>query len=156
MQDESPLPVIEIRDAVRADTPRILSMIEALARHHNDTPSASIETIERDMFGDIPWLYTLIASLAGNVVGYAALYPLAQLQSGTRGIDMHHLFVEQHFRGAGIGKQLIKASIDKARDLSCTYMMVGTHPENSKAQAVYLACGFERRDGIHPRFRYLI
>ncbi|WP_193746516.1 GNAT family N-acetyltransferase [Ruegeria sp. ANG-R] len=131
-------------------------MIEALARHHGDTPTASIQTIERDMFGDVPWVYTLVASVAGSIVGYASLYPLVQLQLGSRGIDMHHLFVEPRVRGAGIGKQLIAASIDKARDLSCTYMMVGTHPENLNAQAIYLACGFERRDGTHPRFRYLI
>ncbi len=146
-------PAVEIRAAVRSDAPRILSMIEVLAHHHNDIPSASLASVERDMFGDIPWVYTLVASIAGRAVGYAALCPLVQLQTGLRGIDMHHLFVDQRFRGAGIGRQLIQASIEKARNLSCSYLMVGTHPENSEAQAAYLACGFERRDGTHPRFR---
>ena len=42
--------------------------------------------------------------------------------------------------------------MQKARDLSCSQMSVGTHPDNSSAQAVYLACGFERRDSTHPKF----
>ncbi|WP_298854105.1 GNAT family N-acetyltransferase [uncultured Ruegeria sp.] len=94
----------------------------------------------------------MVAELNAEVVGYAALCPLTQLQMGLRGIDMHHLFVERSFRGRGIGRQLIEGSMRKARALCCGYMMVGTHPENSDAQAVYLACGFKQRHGAHPRF----
>ncbi len=144
---------IETRDAVRADADKLLTMIKALAHHHGDTPDVSTMTIERDMFGEIPWVYTLVASIEGSVVGYASLCPRVQLQTGTRGIDMHHLYVEPQFRGAGVGRQLIRASMDKALELSCSYMMVGTHPENLNAQAVYLACGFDRCYGTHPRFR---
>ena len=72
---------------------------------------------------------------------------------GVRGIDMHHLFVDADFRREGIGKQLIEGAMQKARELSCSQMSVGTHPENLNAQAVYLACGFERRDASNPKFR---
>ncbi|WP_171238744.1 GNAT family N-acetyltransferase [Ruegeria sp. HKCCA5763] len=67
---------------------------------------------------------------------------------------MHHPFVERPHRGMGVGRRLIEGAIYKARALSCSYMMVGTHPDNSKAQAAYLACGFERRDAVHPRFHF--
>lgn len=143
---------IEFRDAVKSDLPRLLSMVRALAEHHGDIPEVSPEALERDVFGEMPWVYVVVSEVEGEVVGYAALCPLTQMQAGVRGIDMHHLFVEKEFRGVGIGRQLIDASMLKARDLFCAYMMVGTHPDNTDAQAVYLACGFEERHGTHPRF----
>jgi len=153
MENTKSDPIAHIRDAEPADISRIISMIRALADHHGDVPDVSVSALERDMFGNPPWVYALVAELDGQVIGYAALCPLAQLQMGLRGIDMHHLFVEPTFRGTGIGRQLIEGSKQKARALSCRYMMVGTHPQNSDAQAIYLACGFEQRHGAHPRFR---
>ena len=144
---------IKLRDAVQADVPRLLSMVRALAIHHDDTPEVSIEALKRDIFGVTPWVYVVVCEVNEEVVGYAALCPLTKLQAGVRGIDMHHLFVEASFRGIGIGRSLTEASMRKARDLSCTYMTVGTHPDNSSAQAFYLACGFDQRQGTHPRFR---
>ena len=145
--------MVQIRDAQPDDLPRLLSMIYALAKHHGDVADVSASALERDLFGAPPWVHALVAERDGQLVGYAALCPLAQLQMGLRGVDMHHLFVEKPFRGKGIGRHLIEGSKQKARALSCRYMMVGTHPDNSDAQAAYLACGFEQRHRTHPRFR---
>lgn len=144
--------IVECRDAVQTDVPRLLFMVRALAAHHDDIPKVSAESLERDVFGEIPWLYIVVLEVNKEIAGYAALCPLAQLQDGVRGIDMHHLFINDGFRGRGLGRQLIEATVQKAADLSCTYMMVGTHPDNRNAQAVYLACGFDERTGAHPRF----
>ena len=141
-----------IRDAIHSDLDVLLSMVQALAHHHGDVPNVSADSLERDIFGQIPWIYVLVAQVETEVVGYAALCPLIKLQDGVRGIDLHHLFVENRFRGSGLGRQLIEAAMQKARDLSCTTMTVSTHPNNMNAQAVYLACGFERRYGSNPRF----
>lgn len=146
-------PTVKMRDATRADLPQLFSMVEALAKHHEDVPTITIEALERDIFGDIPWVYVILSEVDGKVVGYATLCPLIQLQFGVRGIDLHHLFIEPGFRGVGIGRLLIEASMRKARQLFCSYMNVGTHPDNSAAQDVYTACGFDRCDGSHPRFR---
>ena len=144
---------IEIRKANRADAECLFLMIKGLAAYHDDIASISLETLERDMSGDRPWVHILIAKIDGKAIGYSALCPLMQLQFGVRGMDMHHLFVESGFRGRGVGRALIQASLSLARDLSCSYMMVGTHPDNVTAQAAYIACGFERRDSSGPRFR---
>ena len=116
-------------------------------------PRITAEALNRDVLGASPWVYVLIAAVEGQIVGYASLCPLTRLQFGLCGIDMHNLFVEEDFRGAGIGRLLIDASMQKARALSCSYMAVGTHPDNSNAQAVYLACGFDRLPDAHPKFR---
>lgn len=153
MERSRPSPTVTIRAANQTDLPRLKIMVEALARHHDDVPQITAEILERDIFGFVPWIYVIIAEVGGRAVGYAALCPLIKLQVGIRGIDMHHLFVEADFRGSGIGKQLIEGAMQKARELSCSQMSVGTHPDNLSAQAVYLACGFERRDASNPRFR---
>lgn len=145
--------IVEIRDATPTDLPDLKRMVQALAEHHDDVPQVTLEILQRDIFGVVPWIYVIVAEAEGTAVGYAALCPLIKLQMGVRGIDMHHLFVESGFRGQGIGKQLIKSAMQKARELSCSQMSVGTHPDNLNAQAVYLACGFERRDSSHPKFR---
>lgn len=152
MKNFDPNEEIKIRDAVNADIPRILSMVQALAIFHDDVPQITSEAIERDAFGEIPWIYIMVLEIKGVVVGYSALCPLAHLEMGVRGIDMHHLFIEEEFRGLGIGKKLINASIQKARELSCEFMKVGTHPENTGAQSVYLACGFVKRRSSNSRF----
>ena len=100
---------IELRDVAKTDAPRLLSMVRALADHHGDVPEVSSEALERDIFGEIPWVYVVVSEVEGEIVGYAALAPLAQLHAGVRGIDMHHLFVEKEFRGIGIGRRLISA-----------------------------------------------
>ncbi len=152
MNPTRPDPQLRIRDAHPDDTTVLLSMIRALAAHHQDVPDINAAALRRDVFGKPPWVHVLVAETKGKVIGYTVLSPLSQLQLGRRGIDMHHLFVERCHRGMGVGRRLIKGAIDKARALSCSYMMVGTHPDNSQAQATYLACGFTRRDAVHPRF----
>tara|TARA_R110002096_G_scaffold58443_1_gene147197 strand:+ start:233 stop:739 length:507 start_codon:yes stop_codon:yes gene_type:complete len=140
------------RDAEKSDANRLLSMAHGLAAHHGDTATITAKTIDRDAFGENPWVYVLVLEVDGAVIGYSALCPLIHFQAGIRGIDIHHLFVEKEFRGLGLGRQLINASIRKARELSCGYMKVGTHPDNKDAQATYLACGFVRQDASNPRF----
>lgn len=146
-------PDVTVRAARPADTDRIVAMVEHLAAHHGDTSGLTAGTLRRDAFGDPPWLHLLVAEVQGRLAGFAALYGVAQLQFGTRGMELHHLFVEDGFRGLGLGLALVEASADKARALLCRSLSVGTHPDNLKAQAFYIALGFERRDSFPPRFR---
>lgn len=141
-----------VRCARQTDAARIVEMAGKLADHHGDTPTLTAEHLIRDISGEYPWLHVLVAEADGELVGYAALCRLTQLQFGLRGMDMHHLFTEASFRGQGVGHILVEASKITARALACSYMTVGTHPDNHKAQAFYEALGFERRDAYPPRF----
>lgn len=144
--------LVSTRPVQRADLPAVLRMIEALAKHHGDQPSITMEALERDALEPNPWITILVAELDGEVVGYAGLVPLMQLQTGKRGMDMHHLYVSLEHRRRGVGRTLIAASLDEARRQRCRYVMVGTHPDNVAAQEVYLAVGFEQAATAGPRF----
>ena len=142
-----------IRFAGSRDLSEVLAMIQALAEHHGDTAATTLADLERDTLQSPPWVTLIVAEKASGLLGYAALCPLAQLQFGVRGMDMHHLFVMPEVRGQGIAHDLIKASIEYSKGQGCRYVMVGTHPNNKAAQQVYLAAGFSKTPEAGPRFR---
>ena len=94
----------------------------------------------------------MVAEREGEIIGYAALTPLTQLQYGVRGMDIQHLYVAEPERGQGVGRRLIEASIAHAKKKGCRFVVVGTNNDNTKAQAVYRQIGFDDLPP-GPRFR---
>lgn len=127
-------------------------MVQSLAAHHGDEAKLTSDDLARDAFSDNPWISILVAEADGALAGYAVLCGLIQFQFGERGMDMHHLFLETRFRGLGIGRGIVDVCKIKAASLSCRYLAVGTHPDNTDAQAFYTSLGFQRRDSHPPRF----
>ncbi|WP_182912809.1 GNAT family N-acetyltransferase [Paracoccus onubensis] len=141
-----------VRCARPTDAERIVQMVGKLAAHHGDTPALTADDLARDVFVANPWIYVLVAEARGELIGYSALCGLTRLQFGWRGMDMHHLFTEAAYRGRGVGRSLIAASKIKAIALSCSYLNVGTNPDNHKAQVFYEILGFERKNTHPPLF----
>ena len=147
------MPRITIRLAMETDLPKVLKMAHALARHHGDTATLTLDDLRRDTLGDPPWVTVLVAERLERMVGYAALCPLTQMQFGVRGMDLHHLFVDPAARGTGVGRALISASLAESKKKACRFMTVGTHPDNKAAAQVYRSLGFETLPAPGPRFR---
>ena len=145
-------PSIPIRPSDPADLPALLPMIEALARHHGDTSAATLDSLRRDQTGPEPWLSVLVAEGDAGLLGYAATLPHAQLHFGTRGLDLHHLYIQSESRGQGLGAALVAAVIEQAKARGCHYLAVGTDPANSAAQRFYRKLGFTPRPDAPHRF----
>lgn len=142
-----------IRRATPDDVPELLRLIHALAAHHGDPPACDRWALLRDVF-ETPPLLTIFVAQAGSVlVGYAALQPVAQLQWGVRGMNLHHLFVAPDFRGTGLGSILIEQAQKHIVTTRGRFLTVSTTPENHDAQAFYIAKGFEQTSHAPPRFR---
>ncbi|MDW3223219.1 MAG: GNAT family N-acetyltransferase [Paracoccaceae bacterium] len=142
----------QIRPASAADLSVVAGMVAKLATHHGDVATVTREELARDILGPNPWVRVLLAELRGTCVGYAALCPLARVQYGMRGMDLHHLYVVPEARRTGVAKALIEASQTVAEQQGCRYLAVGTHPENTLVHAIYPALGFDRLDAPGPRF----
>jgi GNAT superfamily N-acetyltransferase len=142
-----------IRPARAGDAAGLLRMVEQLARHHGDDPMTNLAVLERDLFGPFPWATSLVAEDGAALLGYAILVRLYNAQFGTRGIDLHHLFVVDTARDAGLGRRLIDAVLMQAQEWGCSFVVVGTHPDNLRAQAFYEGLGFQRAATGFPRFR---
>ena len=131
----------------------VLDLAHALAAYHGDAATLSLAALERDCLGPAPWVTLLVAEGRTGLQGYAALCPQMQLQFGTRGMDLHHLFVCDTARGRGIGRALVTAALEHARGQGCAYITVGTDARNARVQGFYRGAGFEKITP-DPRFRY--
>jgi GNAT superfamily N-acetyltransferase len=88
--------------------------------------------------------FVLIAELNGKAAGFAYLeyekinYP-ALLENA---VWLHDIYVEPSARKAGIGKDLMEAVIDAAKDFGATKIMLSVAAKNTVAQEFFEQRGF--------------
>jgi len=78
----------------------------------------------------------LLGWLDGEVAGCVAVRPFE------RDCEMKRLYVPARFRGAGLGRLLVQASIDWARNSGYPRMLLDSLPEMHAAQRLYESFGF--------------
>ena len=55
---------------------------------------------------------------------------------------LEDLFVREEARGAGLGRALVEAALDRARERGCRRIELDVNEDNTAALALYEACGF--------------
>ncbi|HEX5933101.1 MAG TPA: GNAT family N-acetyltransferase [Pseudorhizobium sp.] len=148
--------VVTIRAAKPSDLPEINEMIAALAAHHGDAAAITPEKLERDLFGPMPWIQALVADSGDGLMGYAILVPLYRADTGTRGMDLHHLFVRDGQRGNGIGQHLVSRAREIARTVGCDYLSVSAATGNFAAHRFYEQMDFRPRPVTGMRYMQAI
>src|SRR5581483_12265511 len=111
-----------IRAAAPADVPVIVSLIRELAEYEKAAPGAlslTEELLHDSLFGPRPSVEAVIASLAGEVAGYALFFHNFSSWRGRRGLFLEDLYVRPDRRGAGIGKALFSEVTRIARKRGC-------------------------------------
>ncbi len=147
---------LRIRAVEQGDLAALLAMVVALTQHHGDVARVTVENLERDFLGALAWYHGLVAVQDAKVVGYAAALPLGRLGYGARGLDLHHLFVMPDARHLGVGRALVRGVEDLGRKLGCSYVIIGTHPDNLAAQAYYQHLGYGPHASTGKRFTKLL
>lgn len=104
----------EIRSAVREDCAAILSLIRELAEYERmpDRALLSVADLERHLFADdeaARWASANVATVAGNVVGFALYFFIFDPLALERVVYMEDLYVRPAHRGRGIGLALWKS-----------------------------------------------
>ncbi len=84
----------------------------------------------------------------GNFVGYACLYWHFTSLLATETVLMNDLFVAERARGRGVGRGLIEASADVARERGAAYLEWATAPDNITAQRLYDSTGAARSEWV--------
>ncbi|WP_275789597.1 GNAT family N-acetyltransferase [Pararhizobium gei] len=130
-------PMVTIRVAKTHDLAGLRDMIAELAAHHGDAAAVTAESLERDLFGPLPWISALVAEAAGEPIGYAILVPLYRAQQGMRGMELHHLYVRPAHRGTGIGRHLVAKAREQARMAGAAYLSVSAATGNFQAHRFY-------------------
>lgn len=134
---------------VRPARPDETATLRHLLRDYEQAVEQAIgRDLSFDAFGDelaaLPGRYAeeqrgaiLVAEASGAVIGCV----------GVRGLDeetceMKRLYVRPGAQGQGVGATLVRAAVDRGRELGYLRMRLDTHISMLAAQALYLRFGF--------------
>jgi ribosomal protein S18 acetylase RimI-like enzyme len=76
-------------------------------------------------------------------VGVCQLRYRLSVWTGTDDCCLEDLFVEADVRGSGLGRQLVDAALERARERGCTRMDLDANEANAPALALYRSVGFD-------------
>ncbi|MDP3618248.1 MAG: GNAT family N-acetyltransferase [Ramlibacter sp.] len=83
----------------------------------------------------------LLARVDGEIAGCCALRPL-DAADYPNACEMKRLFVRRPFRGIGLGRQLVEAVLDAARQAGYSSVLLDTLDDMEAARALYEELGF--------------
>ena len=137
---------LSVRPATREDA-------EAICRIYNqgiEDRVATLETELRTPAERLEWLTArgprhpvLVASADGEVVGWGSLNRFNPRPAYDHVVDFS-AYVEQSWRGRGVGGRLLAALIETARHLHYHKMVLAAFPTNGAGMALYERLGFSR------------
>lgn len=85
----------------------------------------------------------LLALSDGRSVGFTQLYPSFSSVSMQPLWILNDLFVDPGARRCGVGRRLLDAAVEFARDSAAIRLVLATAVDNHAAQALYVSAGWE-------------
>ena len=139
---------VMVREAQAGDEPELAALMAMLwpegsmCAHQSDAK----ELIRTHMSGTLPGSFFVAEGMHGGLTGFVQV----GLRSHADGCDattpvgfIEGWFVREEFRGAGIGRMLMKAAEDWARGRGCTEMASDALVDNEPSLHAHGALGFE-------------
>jgi amino-acid N-acetyltransferase len=123
---ETSLPACDIRPARLVDGPSVLELIEPYVAQQKLLPR-TLDELE-DLLAN-----GFVAEAEGQIVGFVALEVYSKKLA-----EVRSLCVAEPFRLHGIGKRLVQACVDRARERNILEVMAVTSSED-----FFRACGFD-------------
>lgn len=141
-------PELSIRFAMRSDVPAIVRLLadDALGakREFPDEPIAACYWTAFDAMTEQGGNDVLLAVLDDEVVGCVQLTIIPGLsRAGALRGQLEGVRVAQDRRGLGIGEQLVRAAIERARLAGCTLVQLTSDRTRGDAQRFYERLGFQ-------------
>jgi len=132
-----------LRSPTPDDVPAIFALIQALAAYENlnRTVTGTAEALKVDLFSDRPKVEVIVAEVNSQVVGFALFFQNYSTFLTKSGIYLEDIFVLPEYRGAGIGKALIKYLANLAVSRGCGRLEWSVLDWNQPAISFYEAIG---------------
>ncbi len=89
----------------------------------------------------------------GPLIGYACLYWHFSSLEAVESVLMNDLYVAENARGEGVGRALIEATAEVARERGAPFVEWSTAPDNHAAQHLYDSTGAERSEWVNYELR---
>lgn len=140
---------VVFRPATRADLPSIVRMLadddlgSRRERFEEPLPESYFEAFEQ--IDSDPNHELIVAELDGEVIGtlHIMFLPSISYQGGLRA-QVESVRVEEKYRGRGIGREMMKWAIEKARARGAHLVQLTTHKSREDAHRFYERLGFEK------------
>jgi ribosomal protein S18 acetylase RimI-like enzyme len=131
-----------IRLAVPDDAEDVTRLIAGFRAYYSEElpPDEEILAVVRRLIPDPATEYLLAGEPA---VGVAQLRFRLSVWTGTEDAWLEDLFVEPDARGAGAGRALTEAAVERARLRGCARIQLDANEANERALGLYRALGFE-------------
>lgn len=94
-----------------------------------------------------------------DLVGMVIMVPpdsSARRMAKNNDAEMHLLAVSASYRGVGLGKTLVMAAVNMAKDMQCTAMLLWTQESMHAAQRLYESAGFAQVDTMEKNGRQFL
>lgn len=134
-----------IRPALPADTNAIFHLIQELAVYENlmHQVTGTPDDLGEHLFGDVPYAEAMVAEMEGQLIGFALFFKNYSTFLTKPGLYLEDLFVQEAYRGKGIGKALLKAVAQITQDRGYGRLEWSVLDWNETAIAFYRRMGAE-------------
>jgi GNAT superfamily N-acetyltransferase len=146
---------IEIAPIAASELEELLPLIAAYQRFYKvkDIDDGRNRAFFRRFLGPSEDGLLLGARSEGRLIGYACLYWHFSSLEACESVLMNDLYVEGSLRGQGVGRALIEASAEVAREREVPFVEWSTAPDNETAQRLYDSTGAERSEWFSYELR---
>lgn len=146
---------IEIAPIGTAEFEELLPLIAAYQRFYEvaDIDEERNRTFFRRFLAPSEDGLLLGARREGRLVGYACLYWHFSSLEASETLLMNDLYVSEEARGGGVGRALIEATAEVARERGVPFVEWSTAPDNHTAQRLYDSTGAERSEWFSYELR---
>ena len=104
------------------------------------------DDIRRFGFGEKPAFEALLAESDGVPAGVCVFFPSFSTYKGRPGVYVQDIFVDEQFRGLGVGVKLLQRLAALTRERGGCYIRLSVDTQNFKAQAFYTRVGLAHSD----------
>ncbi|WP_343293621.1 GNAT family N-acetyltransferase [Vandammella animalimorsus] len=136
---------ITIRQAVLADLPALAMLFDSYRQFYGQSSDvAGARAFLQARFEHGQSVAFIAHDASGQAFGFTQLYPTFSSISMRRALVLNDLFVTPDARGQGVGRQLLAAAREYGQAIGAAALSLATAQDNTQAQALYEADGWQR------------
>lgn len=136
----------EVRNAARADAESVGRLLDEFNREF-DEPTPGPEQLAARIAELLDEGDTAVLVVGDGPAGLAVLRFRPAIWSQALECYLAELYVAPALRGQGLGRALMDAAIELARNRGADHMDLGTGEQDVAARALYESLGFSNREG---------
>ncbi|MFD2561798.1 GNAT family N-acetyltransferase [Aquimarina rubra] len=132
-----------IRKALENDIPSIIRLCEKHAAFEKSEyrKKGKVKKLSEAIFSNIPKLFCLVVEVKGELVGYATYMKQYSTWDTEEYMYMDCLYLEESYRGSGIGEKIMVSIGQESKKLGCKLMQWQTPKFNERAAKFYHRIG---------------